>query len=131
MERIHLPTDPKQRELSRINNTLYEFLLAAEEKPVEDKVTSHVILKADIRDSTGITAQLFARNLNPASYFSLGFFDPVGKFLPRYGATKVFLEGDAPDPGDHGAGGASRTGQLGGPRVQPRAGDGRSCPRRE
>jgi hypothetical protein len=95
MERIHLPTDPKQRELSRINNTLYEFLLAAEEKPVEDKVASHVILKADIRDSTGITAQLFARNLNPASYFSLNFFDPVGKLLTRYGATKVFLEGDA------------------------------------
>ena len=95
IERIHLPTDPKQRELSRINNTLYEFLLAAEEKPVEDKVASHVILKADIRDSTGITAQLFARNLNPASYFSLNFFDPVGKLLPRYGATKVFLEGDA------------------------------------
>ena len=95
IDRIHLPTDPKQRELSRINHTLYEFLLAEEEKPVADKVTSHVILKADIRDSTGITEQLFTRNLNPASYFSLNFFDPVGKLLARYGATKVFLEGDA------------------------------------
>jgi hypothetical protein len=95
IERIHLPTDPKQRELSRINHTLYEFLLADEEKLVEEKVTSHVILKADIRDSTGITAQLFARNLNPASYFSLNFFEPAGKLLSRYGATKVFLEGDA------------------------------------
>lgn len=95
IDRIHLPTDPRQRELSRINNTLYEFLLPEEEKPVGEKVTSHVILKADIRDSTGITAQLFARNLNPASYFSLNFFDPIGKLLPRYGANKVFLEGDA------------------------------------
>ena len=95
MERIHLPTDPKQRELSRINNTLYEFLLPEEEKPAEEKVTSHVILKGDIRDSTAITAELFARGLNPASYFSLNFFEPVGKFLARYGATKVFLEGDA------------------------------------
>jgi len=95
MERIHLPTDPKQRELSRINRTLYEFLLPEEEKPAEEKVTSHVILKADIRDSTGITAQLFARGLNPASYFSLNFFEPVGKYVARYGATKVFLEGDA------------------------------------
>ena len=95
MEQIHLPLDPKQRELSRINNTLYQFLLAEEEKPAGEKVTSHVILKADIRDSTGITAQLFARGLNPASYFSLNFFGPVDKLLPRYGATKVFLEGDA------------------------------------
>jgi hypothetical protein len=95
MDRIHLPTDPKQRELSRINNTLYEFLLPEEDKPVGEKVTSHVILKADIRDSTSITEQLFARNLNPASYFSLNFFDPIGKLLARYGATKVFLEGDA------------------------------------
>ena len=95
MERIHLPTDPKQRELSRINNTLYEFLLTEEEKPTGEKVASHVILKADIRDSTAITAQLFARGLNPASYFSLNFFEPVGKLLGRYGASKVFLEGDA------------------------------------
>lgn len=95
MERIHLPTDPKQRELSRINNTLFEFLLAEEEKPSGEKVTSHVIMKADVRDSTGITAQLFARGLNPASYFSLNFFEPVRKLLPRYAATTVFLEGDA------------------------------------
>ena len=95
MEQIHLPTDPKRQELSEINNTLYHFLLPEEEKPLEDKVTSHVILKADIRDSTSITAQLLARGLNPASYFSLNFFDPVRKLLPRFGASKVFLEGDA------------------------------------
>jgi hypothetical protein len=33
--------------------------------------------------------------LNPASYFSLNFYDPVNKLLPKYGAQKVFLEGDA------------------------------------
>jgi len=95
MDQIHIPTDPKQRELSEINNTLYQFLLPEEEKPLEEKVSSHVILKADIRDSTSITAQLLERGLNPASYFSLNFFDPVRKLLPRFEATRVFLEGDA------------------------------------
>ena len=95
MERVHIPTDPKQRELSEINHTLYRFLLAEEEKPLEEKVANHVILKADIRDSTSITEQLFARGLNPASYFSLNFFSPIHKLLPRYGASKVFIEGDA------------------------------------
>jgi hypothetical protein len=33
--------------------------------------------------------------LNPASHFSLNFYDPVNKLLPKYGAQKVFLEGDA------------------------------------
>lgn len=95
MDRIHLPTDPKQRELSEINHTLYRFLLTEEEKPVPEKVSSHVVLKADVRDSTNITAQLLARGLNPASYFSLNFFEPVRKLLAHYGATTVFLEGDA------------------------------------
>ena len=95
MEQIYIPSDAKQRELSEINNTLYQFLLPEEEKPAEERIASHVILKADIRDSTSITTQLFARGLNPASYFSLNFYEPVRKLLPRYSATKVFLEGDA------------------------------------
>jgi hypothetical protein len=95
MDQVHLPTDPKQRELSEINNTLYQFLLPEEEKPSEERVANHVIIKADIRDSTSITAQLLERGLNPASYFSLNFFDPVRKLLPRFEATRVFLEGDA------------------------------------
>src|SRR6266404_5129153 len=33
--------------------------------------------------------------MNAASYFSLNFYDPVNKLLAKYGATKVFLEGDA------------------------------------
>ena len=96
LDHIHYPLDAKQRELSEINHTLYEFLLPEESKePKKGKVSGHVIMKADIRDSTSITAQLFARELNPASYFSLNFFEPVHKLMPRYGASKVFLEGDA------------------------------------
>jgi hypothetical protein len=35
------------------------------------------------------------KGLNPASYFSLNFYQPVNKLLEKYGAQKVFLEGDA------------------------------------
>jgi hypothetical protein len=83
------------RELSAINNTLYEFLLSEERKPEEEKVCHHVIMKADIRESTLLTRTLFQRGLNPASYFSLNFYEPVSKLLPKYAAQKVFIEGDA------------------------------------
>ena len=55
----------------------------------------HIILKADIRESTTLTRTLFERGLNPASYFSLNFYEPINKLLPKYSATKVFIEGDA------------------------------------
>ncbi|MGB6402271.1 MAG: hypothetical protein WBF26_05445, partial [Candidatus Sulfotelmatobacter sp.] len=54
-----------------------------------------VVLKADVRDSTRLTRTLMEKELNPASYFSLNFYDPVNKLLSKYGAQKVFLEGDA------------------------------------
>jgi hypothetical protein len=88
-------SNEKLRELSAINNTLYDFLLPEEQKPVEEKITHHVILKADLRDSTTLTQTLVQRGLNPASYFGLNFFEPVNKLLPGYGAEKVFIEGDA------------------------------------
>lgn len=92
---VNVIINEKLRELSGINNTLYEFLLPEEQKPAEDRVTHHIILKADIRDSTRLTRTLFERGLNPASYFSLNFYEPVNKLLPKYGASKVFIEGDA------------------------------------
>src|SRR6202008_5085781 len=46
-------------------------------------------------DASRLTRCLLQRELNPASYFSLNFYDPVNKLLAKYGATKVFLEGDA------------------------------------
>ncbi len=95
LDSINLIGNAKMRELSAMNGTLYEFLLAEEQKPVEEKILRHVVLKADIRDSSRLTRSLMERGLNPASYFSLNFYDPVNKLLPKYGATKVFLEGDA------------------------------------
>jgi class 3 adenylate cyclase len=95
LDSVNLIGNEKLRELSYVNGTLYEFLLPAEQRPTEEKILNHVIIKADIRDSTRLTRSLMDRGLNPASYFSLNFFDPVYKLLPKYGATKVFLEGDA------------------------------------
>jgi hypothetical protein len=95
MDSINVISNEKLRQLSNINSTLYEFLLPEEQKPVEEKVTHHVIVKADIRDSTLLTRSLFERGLNPASYFSLNFYEPINKLLPKYGASKVFIEGDA------------------------------------
>ncbi len=95
MERITLVRNERTRELSEMNHSLYEFLLPAEARPAEDHVVSHTIIKADVRGSTKITQELLARGLNPASLFSLNFYEPVKRILDRYGAAKVFIEGDA------------------------------------
>jgi class 3 adenylate cyclase len=95
LDSVNLIVQDKMRELSALNGTLYEFLLPDEQKPAENKVLRHVILKADVRDSSRLTRSLLERDMNPASYFSLNFYGPVNKLLQKYGATKVFLEGDA------------------------------------
>jgi hypothetical protein len=96
LDSINVVTTEKVRELSRVNGTLYEFLLPDEqEQPEQDRVLRHVVIKADVRDSTRLTRTLMEKGLNPASYFSLNFYDPVNKLLGKYGAQKVFLEGDA------------------------------------
>jgi hypothetical protein len=95
LDNVNVLGNERFRELSAINNTLYEFLLAEEQKPAEEKVIHHVVLKADIRESTTLTRTLLEKGLNPASYFSLNFYDPINKLLPKYDAKKVFIEGDA------------------------------------
>src|SRR6516225_133334 len=95
MERINLVTAEKVRELSRLNNRLYECLLKEEARPEQDQVVSHVIIKADVRGSTKMTQDLLARGLSPASHFSLNLHEPVKRLLERYSAKKVFIEGDA------------------------------------
>lgn len=96
LEKINLIANEKLRDLSSLNGTLYEFVLAEESKVTTDKpIARHVILKADVRDSSRLTRSLLQREMNPASYFSLNFYDPVNKLLAKYGATKVFVEGDA------------------------------------
>src|SRR6202040_3558928 len=96
LEKVNLIANEKLRDLSRLNGTLYEFVLTEETKNAGEKaVVRHVILKADVRDSSRLTRSLLQREMNPASYFSLNFYDPVNKLLAKYGAQKVFVEGDA------------------------------------
>ncbi len=95
MERINLIHEDRTRDLSRLNRTLYEFLLPEEDRPAEDHVVSHAVIKADVRGSTKMTQELLSRGLNPASHLSLNLYEPVQRVLDRYGASKVFIEGDA------------------------------------
>jgi class 3 adenylate cyclase len=95
MERINLVRVEKTRELSRMNNSLNEFVLPDEARPAEDRVVNHTIIKADVRGSTQMTQDLLARGLNPASHLSLNFYEPVKRILDQFGAFKVFVEGDA------------------------------------
>src|SRR5712692_2616242 len=95
MERVNLVTTEKARELSRLNNRLYECVLPEEARPQQDNVVSHVIIKSDVRGSTRMTQDLLSRGLSPASHFSLNLHEPVKKLLDRYAAKKVFIEGDA------------------------------------
>jgi hypothetical protein len=92
---VNLVNDEKVRELSSLNGMLYEFLPPEDQRPAEDRVLHHVIIKADLRDSSRLTHSLMEKGMNAASYFSLNFYEPVNKLLAKYGAAKVFLEGDA------------------------------------
>lgn len=82
-------------ELSRSNRSLQEFTHGAQDEAEKNQIRNHVIVKADVRGSTAITAELVEKQLNPATHFSLNFFQPINKLLDTFGATKVFLEGDA------------------------------------
>jgi hypothetical protein len=92
---VNVIQNERMRELSSVNGLLHEFLLRAETSKSTESLSRHVILKADVRDSTELTRSLIQLGLNPASYFSLNFYDPVNLLLARYKANKVFLEGDA------------------------------------
>jgi hypothetical protein len=58
-------------------------------------IINHTVITADVRGSTGIVSEMKAKGLNPATNFSLNFFDPITSILTRFGAFKVFIEGDA------------------------------------
>ena len=85
----------KEIQTSRVNYTLHEFLLPSEQVGYVPTISRHAILKADLRGSSRITEELLERKLNPATHFSSHFFSPVNLIIERYGAEKLFLEGDA------------------------------------
>lgn len=95
MDAINLVRDDKTLLLSKKNRLLYEFPLLEERLKEEKPVIGHVIIKADIRGSMDIIHKMSVRGLNPASYFSLNFFDPISEIVCDYNASKEFIEGDA------------------------------------
>jgi hypothetical protein len=95
MDSVNLASDKKIIDLSRENHILYEFLQHEEQPPEDKPIINHVVVKADLRDSTRITLKMKEKGLNPASFFNLNFFVPITGILFDYSAEKVFLEGDA------------------------------------
>ncbi|GAB5497927.1 MAG: hypothetical protein PsegKO_02380 [Pseudohongiellaceae bacterium] len=93
--RMALRSTEEDIKLSRSAGTLYAIPTSAEIEQDEARICHHAILKADVRGSTTVTDELLKKGLNPASYFSMRFFNPINKILETYGANKVFIEGDA------------------------------------
>lgn len=97
--RITVITEPEKIQLAKAGGHLYQLLSSDEVKDIgvdeTPEVVHHAILKADVRGSTTVTSELTKQGLNPASYFSLRFFNPITERLKTYGAVKVFIEGDA------------------------------------
>lgn len=95
MDQIRILKEPADIELARSNRTLHEFLLLEEQAIEGHVIRGHAMLKADLRGSSRIIRELRKRELNPATHFSLNFFSPINGQLDRFGAKKVFVEGDA------------------------------------
>jgi len=96
MERIQLIRSEQTRELFHALTTACTSICCPPKRvPCRTNVVNHAVVKADVRGSTRITQDLLARGLNPATLFSQHFYEPVKRVLDRYGAAKVFIEGDA------------------------------------
>jgi hypothetical protein len=93
--RINILKDKDGIRVSRSAGTLYQLPSHSEVDETDAKIYHHTILKADVRGSTIATDKLLKKGINPASYFSMRFFNPINKILDTYGANKVFIEGDA------------------------------------
>ncbi len=92
---FRLLENPDEVMLSRANGVLQELLFANEMRGQSKAVRTHVIVKADLRGSSAIISRLIADKLNPATYFSLNFFNPITRVVEELGGEKVFVEGDA------------------------------------
>ena len=95
MSKLHVLLEESEVHLSKTNGVLNEFLEPDEYPDEDESIRGHVILKADIRGSTTMTATLRKKDLNPATHFSHHFFDPIRQFVEDFGGEKVFIEGDA------------------------------------
>jgi len=93
--RFTLLSSEQDLKLSKSAGTLYLMPTSAEIEEDDERICHHAIMKADVRGSTTVADELQNKGLNPASYFSMRFFNPINKILGTYGANKAFIEGDA------------------------------------
>lgn len=94
LREMRLLSRQEDKALSESNRLLQRFSLQVAEQSV-GRVLGHVIIKADVRGSSKLTARMQQQKLNPAAYFSRNFYDPITALLRDFGAEKVFIEGDA------------------------------------
>ena len=92
MDGFRLLERPEDIQLSRENGLLQDFTPGA---AAPRRLQGHVILKADLRGSTELIAELARAGINPATYFTHNLFGPLNGLLRSFAAEKVFLEGDA------------------------------------
>jgi hypothetical protein len=93
--RFTLLSSEPDLKLSKSAGTLYLTPTSTEIEDDDESICHHAIMKADVRGSTTVTYELQNKGLNPASYFTMRFFNPINKILGTYDANKVFIEGDA------------------------------------
>jgi len=91
MNRVRLISDIKSYDLSKANNTLYEFLLPQEQESDTDEkpVRNHVAVKLEMRGLADINRYFSAQGLHGASYLSRNLFDPISMVVSQYSAFKV------------------------------------------
>jgi len=92
MDGFRLLESGEDLQLSRANGLLQDFTPGATGAGV---VRGHVIVKADLRGSTELIAEMNRAGVNPATYFTHNLFEPLNTLLKVFAAEKVFLEGDA------------------------------------
>ncbi len=77
--RLSMLTSDEDIKLSRSAGTLYLLPTSSEIEEDDERTCHHAIMKADVRGSTTVTNELEKKGLNPASFFSMRFFNPINK----------------------------------------------------
>ena len=78
--RFTLLSSEQELKLSKLAGTLYLMPTTTEVEDDDERICHHAIMKADVHGSTTVTDELQNKGLNPASYFSMRFFNPINKF---------------------------------------------------
>jgi hypothetical protein len=92
LEKFELCTAPADRNAR--DESTYEFLLPGEKALSGRKISAHVIVKAEIRQSgvPGEAADISQRNA--IAHLTRQFVQPLNRMLPEFGGEKIAVESD-------------------------------------